>query len=98
MVGFARTFSFEGAASSFSAPGQRQRERWGSNFTMRVIRRNRLTWSEAEDVLATVWQALEEHKIPSPRLRAYPVAGGVDLTLEFSSEDDAERIKQLLRA
>jgi hypothetical protein len=62
-----------------------------------VTRIDRLTMAEAEAFIATLWRALEEYQIPSPRLKVYGTSAGVvDLAFTFRSAQDAELIKRLM--
>jgi hypothetical protein len=60
---------------------------------MCLIRIDRLTMAEAEDLVAALWRAVEEHEIPSPRLRVYRVDAAVDLGFEFLSEEDGDLMR-----
>jgi hypothetical protein len=52
---------------------------------MHVIRIERLTMAEAEELIAALWLKLEEYQLGSPRLRASRADETVDLRLEFGS-------------
>jgi hypothetical protein len=61
---------------------------------MHVIRIERVTMAEAEELIAAVWLKLEEYQLGFPRLRVFQVDETVDLRLEFGpdgEEDPARR-------
>lgn len=64
---------------------------------MRTIRVNRLTMAGAEDAIALLWRILEEQQIPTPHLNVHRVAGTVDLSIEFLSQEDADLVRQVAR-
>ncbi len=63
---------------------------------MCVICKYRLTAAEAEDLIALLWRALEEHGIASPRLRVHKAGDSLNLSLEFLSEQDAALIREVV--
>ena len=64
---------------------------------MRIIRLGPLTMAEAEEAIAILWCILEEHRILTPRLNVHRVAGAVDLSVEFLSQEDADLVRQVAR-
>ena len=56
---------------------------------MNKLRINHLATADAEDLIATLWRALEERRIPSPELKVFLSREAVDLSLGFPSEQDA---------
>ena len=66
---------------------------------MSVIRWERLSMADAEQVVAQIWRVLEEHRVASPRM-ALAVQGSdrVDLSLTFGAASDAELVRRALAA
>ena len=53
--------------------------------------------SEAEHIVASVWRALVAYDIATPRLSVRSFPGGLlDLSLEFGTAQEAERIRAAL--
>jgi hypothetical protein len=52
--------------------------------------------AEAEDLIAALWRALEEHRISSPQLRVLQADGSVDLRIEFRSQRDSELVRRIM--
>jgi hypothetical protein len=63
---------------------------------MGVIYRYRLTTAEAEDLIARLWRALEEHGALSPRLRVHQAGEALDLHVAFLSDEDAALIRRVV--
>jgi hypothetical protein len=61
---------------------------------MCVIRVNWLTTADAEDLIRSLWQALEEHGTPSPKLSVYEAGSLLNLHIEFLSEEDGYLIRR----
>ena len=59
---------------------------------MNTLRINRLPTADAEDLIAILWRALEERRIPSPQLNVSLSSMGVDLSAGFGSERDADLV------
>ena len=57
---------------------------------MHVIRIERVTMAEAEELIAALWLKLEEYQLASPRLRVSQVDETVDLSLEFRPDGDED--------
>jgi hypothetical protein len=57
---------------------------------MNTLRINQLPTADAEDLIAILWRALEERRIPSPDLDVSLSSVGVDLSVGFESERDAD--------
>jgi hypothetical protein len=65
-------------------------------FPMGIIHRYRLTTAEAEAFMVRLWCGLEEHGIPSPRLRVHKAGESLVLHTEFLSEEDAVLISGVM--
>jgi hypothetical protein len=63
---------------------------------MRIMRVDRLTMAEAENLIAVLWRTLEQQGIPSPQLRICQVGDLVDLTIEFLSQQDGDLVKGVM--
>jgi hypothetical protein len=63
---------------------------------MNTLRINQLPTPDAEDVIAILWRALEERRIPSPELSVSLSSAGVDLSVGFSSERDADLVMRVV--
>ena len=61
---------------------------------MHVIRIERVTMAEAEELIAALWVKLEEYQLGSPRLRVSRVDERVDLSLEFGRDGDEDPARQ----
>ncbi len=59
-----------------------------------VIQVFRLTLADAEVLIASLWRALEEHGVPSPKLNVYEAGELLDLCIEFLSEQDCDKIRR----
>jgi hypothetical protein len=59
---------------------------------MRVINLNPQPTAEASGLIAQLWRALEEFRIPSPRLSVCDVDGAVEVKIEFLAPQDAESV------
>jgi hypothetical protein len=60
---------------------------------MFIIRLSRLSMTTAEDLLARIWCALEEHNIARPILAVKPDAeGGLNVGFTFRTKQEIERI------
>jgi hypothetical protein len=55
-----------------------------------TLRIAQLTKAHAEDLMAILWRALEERQIPSPQLNVSASSTGVDVSVGFVSEEDAD--------
>jgi hypothetical protein len=64
---------------------------------MCVITLHRLVTTEAEDLVAALWYAAEEHGIASPRLTVRQVGDALDLHIEFVSEEDGALMRPVPR-
>jgi hypothetical protein len=63
---------------------------------MCVITLRRLVATEAEDLVAALWYAAEEHGIASPRLSVRQVGDAFDLHIEFVSEEDGALMRRVV--
>jgi hypothetical protein len=63
---------------------------------MCVVKMDRLSVAEAENLIAALWRALEEHGIRSPQLRVCQARASVNLRIEFRSEEDSELMKRVM--
>jgi hypothetical protein len=63
---------------------------------MCVISLRRLAEVEAEDLVAALWCAAEEHGVPSPRLSVRQAGEALDLHIEFRSEEDGALMKRVV--
>jgi hypothetical protein len=61
-----------------------------------TLRINRLATAAAEDLIAILWRALEERRIPSPELDVSLSSVGVDLSVGFDSERDADLVMRMV--
>ncbi len=60
---------------------------------MYIVRFSGLSMTGAEDLVAEIWCALEEHDAAGPRLSVKSNAGGtLDLQFAFSTKQEADRI------
>lgn len=57
---------------------------------MDIIRIERVTMAEAEELIAALWLKLEEYQLGSPRLRVSRADETVDLSLEFALDGDED--------
>jgi hypothetical protein len=57
---------------------------------MHVIRIERVTMAEAEELIAALWLTLEEHQLGFPRLRVSGADETIDLSLEFGADHDED--------
>jgi hypothetical protein len=63
---------------------------------MCIMKMDRLSMPEAENLIAALWRALEEHGISSPQLRVRQARGSVDLSIEFCSQKDRELMRRVM--
>jgi hypothetical protein len=63
---------------------------------MCVISLRRLAVFEAEELVAALWFAAEEHGVPSPRLSVRQVGEVLDLHIEFGSEEDGALMRRVV--
>jgi hypothetical protein len=63
---------------------------------MSVIRINRLTMAEAEDLVATLWRVFEEQRIATPRLHLFAVGETLDVEIAFHGERDAALVQPIV--
>jgi hypothetical protein len=63
---------------------------------MNTLRINQLPTADAEDLIAILWRALEERRIPSPELNVSLSSVGVDLSVDFGSERDADLVMRMV--
>ena len=63
---------------------------------MNTLRINQLPTADAEDLIAILWRALEERRIPSPELYVSLSSVGVDLSVGFGSEPDAKLVMSMV--
>jgi hypothetical protein len=66
--------------------------------TKRTLRLRPCRWSEAEAIIASVWQLLEREDIAMPRVAVCVTEhASVHLSLIFRSRADAENLREALR-
>jgi hypothetical protein len=82
-----------GQRTFFEAALAQARER---AVSMCVISLRRLAMAEAEGLIAAVWYAAEEHRLPSPRLRVRQIGEALDLHVEFASEEDGALMRRVV--
>jgi hypothetical protein len=63
----------------------------------RTLRLQPFRLSEAEEIIASVWQLLERENIASPRLKATMTECGAQISLVFSFSGEAEALREALR-
>lgn len=61
---------------------------------MCIIQVNRLAAADAENLIASLWRVLEEHGMPSPKLRVHQAGEFLRLGIEFSSEEHGKFMKR----
>jgi hypothetical protein len=63
---------------------------------MNTLRINQLPTADAEDLIAILWRALEERWVPSPKLNVSLSSVGLDVTVGFGSERDADLVMRMV--
>jgi hypothetical protein len=63
----------------------------------RTLRLRPVRLSEAEEIIASVWQLLERENIASPRVKAAMTECGAQISFVFSSSGEAEALREALR-
>jgi hypothetical protein len=63
---------------------------------MCIMKMDRLSMAEAENLIAALWRALEEQGISSPQLRVRQTRGLVELSIEFCSQKDSELMRRIM--
>jgi hypothetical protein len=61
---------------------------------MCVVQVNRMVTADAEDLIVSLWRALEEHGTPSPKLSVSKAGELLNLQIEFLSEEDGNLMKR----
>jgi hypothetical protein len=59
-----------------------------------ALQLNRMTGTEAEAILATVWCTLEKHSLTLPRVEARLANGLLDIVLTFRSEEHCALVQE----
>lgn len=57
---------------------------------MNILKINDLSTAQAEDLISILWRVLEERRISSPQLNVTSGSSGIDLSVSFGSEADAD--------
>jgi hypothetical protein len=63
---------------------------------MNTLRINQLPTADAEDLIAILWRALEERRIPSPEINVSRSSVGMDVSVGFGSERDADLVMRMV--